>query len=155
MTKPVRYDTDMTNTATTETPITQGEITNTCTCTVIDPETFEEVLDEHGETIPTTECYGDCWDYALEMFGMDTEELRKANPEGWWAIDNVRLWNGDFSGYQKATTVADLIRAMTVRSEWIMRYSVFPDRVEYSLSHHDAPMGSASVLRPMSPDEPF
>jgi len=140
----------------TATPVLQGEITNTCTCTVLDPETFEEVLDEHGEPIPTIECYGDCWEYALETFGMDTEEIRMANPDGWWGIENVRLWHGDVSGYAQARTVAELVQAMTVRSSWIMRYSVFPDRIEYNLAHHDAPTGSASVIRPMPEDwEPF
>jgi hypothetical protein len=42
---------------------------------------------------------------------------------------------------------------MTVRSEWIMRYEVFSDRIEYSLSHHDAPMGSATTIRPVTEEE--
>jgi hypothetical protein len=41
---------------------------------------------------------------------------------------------------------------MTVRSEWNMTYEVFPDRIEYSLSHHDA-MGSASTLTAVTEEE--
>ena len=47
----------------------------------------------------------------------------------------------------------DLLRGMAVRGEWTMRYEVYADRIEYSLSHHDAPTGSASVLTIMTPEE--
>ena len=134
---------------TEEAPVYTGEITNSCTCTKYDHET-EEYTDE-----PSDECFGDCWDFALDDFANVTEELRESNPDGWWSVDDLRLWHGNVSGYFRAETVSELIRGMTVNSEWNMRFRVYSDRVEYSLSHHDAPMGSASVLRPMRDDEPF
>ena len=132
----------------TDTVLAYGEITNTCTCTVYDEETGEYTED------PAEHCDASCWDFAVEDFANVTEDLRNANPDGWWAVDDLQLWNRTVSGYFQATNVADIIRGMTVNSSWIMRYRVYADRVEYSLSHHDA-MGSASTLRPMRDDEPF
>ena len=130
----------------TESPIYTGEITNTCTCTKYDPVT-EEYTDE-----PSEECYGSCWDFAVEDFANVTEDLRDANETGWWKVEDLRLWNREVSGYFHATKIEDIIRGMAVNSAWIMRYEVFGDRIQYSLSHHDA-MGSNSTLRPVSEDE--
>lgn len=130
-----------------ETLIAKGEITNNCNClSYIDEEGNEVSIDE------TYTCFGDCWEYAVEDFAMITEELRNSNETNWWKVENLQLWNRKVSGYFHAKNVADLIEGMTVRSEWIMRYEVFSDRIEYSLSHHDA-MGSASTLRCVSDDE--
>lgn len=151
MSKPCRYNEGMTATHTdtdTDTILFSGEMTNDCTCTVYDEEA-EEYTDE-----PAPHCYGCCWEMAVEDFANVTEDLRNANPDGWWAVDDLRLWNRTVSGYFQATNVTDIIRGMTVDSSWIMRYRVYADRVEYSLSHHDA-MGSASTLRPMRDEEPF
>jgi hypothetical protein len=109
----------------------------------------EKSIDEtYGST-----CFGDCWEFAVEDFAMVTETLRNENLTDYWKVENLRLWNGEVSGHFQAKTVADLLRGMTVNSEWTMRYEVFADRIEYSLSHHDSPMGSASVLRPVSEEE--
>jgi len=123
----------------TDTVLSFGEITNECTCTYYDADT--------DEYLPTNDCFGDCWEDSVYFFGLCTEELRNANESGAWQVDDLKLWNGNVSGYFTATDVIGIIRGMTVNSSWIMRYQVYADRVEYSLSHHDAPMGSASVLR--------
>jgi len=128
--------------------IASGEITNGCNCLVYEDENGEEVSIDENYT-----CYGDCWEFAVEDFAMVTEDLRNANETGWWKCANLRLWDGEVSGYFYADTVAKLLEGMTVRGEWIMRYEVFTDRIEYSLSHHDAPMGSSTVLTPISDDE--
>lgn len=124
----------------------QHEITNTCTCTQ-----YDFVLGDWTDE-PATDCYGDCWDMVLDDFREDTKSLRESNTTGWWKCTDLRLWNRNVSGYFHADTVAKLLEGMTVRSEWIMRYTVHEDRVEYSLSHHDA-MGSATTLTPVSEDE--
>ena len=132
----------------TNTPIATGELTNSCTCLTYEEDGETMSIDtEYGST-----CYGDCWDFAVEDFAMITEELRDSNETNWWKVEDLRLWNGDVSGYFHAKTVADLIEGMTVRSDWRMTYKVFGDRIEYSLSHHDA-MGSSTVLRTVSDDE--
>jgi len=132
----------------TNTPIATGELTNSCTCLTYEEDGETMSIDtEYGST-----CYGDCWDFAVEDFAMITEELRDSNETDWWKVEDLRLWSDTVSGYFHANTVADLIEGMTVRSDWRMTYKVFSDRIEYSLSHHDA-MGSASTLRTVSDDE--
>lgn len=131
---------------TTEEPVSTGEITNTCTCTVYDEEAGE-YTDE-----PTSYCFGDCWDFALEDFAMVTEELRDSNNTGWWKVSNLNLWDREVSGYFHATKVDEIINGMTVNSAWSMRYKVFTDRIEYSVSHHDS-MGGNTTLTPVSEEK--
>ena len=123
-----------------------GEITNSCSCVM---------YDDNGEPTeePTTYCYGDCWEDSVSDFTYITEDLRASNESDWWQVDNLRLWNGEVSGYFHADKVEELLRGMAVRGDWTMRYEVFSDRIEYSLSHHDAPTGSSSVLRCVSLDD--
>lgn len=138
------------------------EITNECTCTV-----WNEAADECSCEIPFTgqcascneemyipspECFG-CFDEAKDSFAEDVQALMDANESGWWKVEGLRLWDGDHAGYFHARNAAALLEGMTVRASWIMRYVVEADCVTYSLSHHDAPTGSSSVLRPMSEDE--
>ena len=115
----------------------KNEITNTCTCMDYDDDT--------GADIPAEYCFGDCWDFALEQFAYEAQVIMENNETGWWKVTDLAFWDGNHSGYFHATKVSDILRGMTVRSEWIMRYTAFPDRVEYSLSHHDS-MGSATTL---------
>lgn len=122
-----------------------GIITNTCSCVLYNEET--KYLQE------ATECEGLCWELSVEDFSYATESLRNNNPTDCWKVENIRLWNGDISGHFKAQAVTDLLRGMTVNSEWTMRYEAYADRIEYSLSHHDAPTGSVSVLRTVSEEE--
>lgn len=123
--------------STTETPTAKGVFTNVCEC--------EEWNEETSEYVPRN-CYGECWEDTLYGFGIAVEHLLKDN--SWFVVENLRLWDGNHSGEFRANTVAELVTGMTVNSEWAMAYEVFSDRIEYSLSHHDAPTGSNSVLRP-------
>jgi hypothetical protein len=129
-------------TTTKKTLITAGEITNLCTCTAYDENT--------GDYKEASECFGYCWSDSVAEFGEATMELRHSNETDWWSVENLRLWNGDISGHFKVDKVEEMLIAMTVRSEWRMHYEVYSDRVEYSLSHHDAPTGSETTLRPVT-----
>jgi hypothetical protein len=132
---------------TTTTALT-GELTNNCTCLTYEEDGETKSVDtEYGST-----CFGDCWEYAVEDFANVTEELRNSNETNWWKVSNLRLWDGESSGYFYAKTVADIIEGMTVRSDWTMTYEVHADRIEYSLSHHDA-NGSATTLTAVSEDQ--
>ena len=132
---------------TTTTALT-GELTNSCTCLLFDEDGETKSVDtEYSET-----CYGDCWEYAVEDFAMCCLILRNSNETGWWKVSNLRLWDGESSGYFHAKTVADLIDGMTVRGDWTMRYTAHDDRVEYSLSHHDA-MGSNTTLTAVTEEQ--
>jgi hypothetical protein len=122
----------------------KAEYTNTCAC--------ENYNEDTGEATPSDYCYGDCWEWVVEDFSRLTEELRDSNETGWWKVSNLRLWNGEVSGYFHAKTVADIIRGMAVNGEWTMRMTAYPDRIEYSLSHHDA-MGSNSTLTAISEEQ--
>lgn len=129
-------------TTTKKTPITAGEITNLCTCTAYDETT--------GDYKESPECFGYCWSDSVIAFGEDTMELRHNNETSWWCVENLRLWSGETSGFFKVDRVDEIILGMTVRGEWHMHYEVYADRVEYSLSHHDAPTGSETTLRPVT-----
>lgn len=127
-------------------PISVGEITNTCTCVQVDEN--GDLTDE-----PVSYCYGDCWEDSVSLFMEATKEFRKTNETDIWHVKDLRLWDGPVSGYFHADNIEDLLRGMAVRGEWSMRYEVYEDRIEYSLFHHDAPTGSASVLTVMTPEE--
>lgn len=121
------------------------EYTNECSCKDYDEDTDNYVDSEH--------CYGDCWDCVLEDFHNITSHLFHKNETSWWKVSDLRLWNGDVSGFFTADNVTKLIEGMSVNSSWIMRGEIFEDHIKYSLSHHDAPMGSASVLTIVTEEE--
>jgi hypothetical protein len=118
--------------------------TNTCQCHDYNPET-----DAYS---PSEECYGDCWYEVVEDFTEITEHLFEKNTTGLWRINEIQLWDGAVSGVAKATNPTELIHAMTVNSQWIIRGEIFNDHIEYSLSHHDA-MGSNSSVYIITEEE--
>jgi len=126
-------------------PIVTGEMSNVCNCMAYDAETGEST-DE-----PSPYCYG-CFDDAVEMFGTDTKHLFDLFGHDRWQIVGFPVWNGTVNGRFEASTPIELVRAMTVRGEWSMTYRVYPDRIECSLSHHDAPMGSVTIVKPLDDD---
>lgn len=128
-----------TTTTTTDEVLAHGELTNTCTCSYWDEGSSEYVPSEH--------CFGDCWDDALYSFGFAVEHLLAMSNR--FGVAGLQLWYGPVDGEFTATNVGDFVRGVTVNSSWTMRYSVYADRMEYSLSHHDAPTGSSSVVRPI------
>ena len=92
-----------------------------------------------------TECDGICWEMALEDFTDIVSGLFEVNETLWWKVSNLGLWDGNHSGYGKAKDAEELLRLMTVNSDWNIKGKVFNDRIEYSLSHHDS-MGSNTVV---------
>ena len=120
-------------------------ISNSCNCQVYNEET-----DIYTEA---EDCYGDCWYQQIEDFKMITETLFDNNETFWWRVENLKLWDGDHSGFIYARDHETLLRGMTVVGDWTMRGNIFDDRIEYSLSHHDAPMGSKTVLTIVSEEQ--
>jgi hypothetical protein len=110
---------------------------NLCSCMESDDFIMIEALQ--------TECDGICWEMALEDFTDITSGLFEANETYWWKVSNLGLWDGNHSGYGKAKDAEELLRLMTVNSDWNIKGKVFNDRIEYSLSHHDS-MGSNTVV---------
>lgn len=123
---------------TTEQPTTYGELTNLCTCLA---------YDDDGAEIALSDCLGDCWDDSVYAFGLAVEHLLSMSDT--FSVTDLRLWDGEVSGVFYARSASELLSGMTVRSAWTMNYEVYSDRVEYSLSHHDAPYGSTTTLRPI------
>ena len=125
-----------------------GEMTNLCTCLE-----WEEGVGYDNE-IPARDCWGTCWEQAVEDFAECTADFRATNTTGWWKVTDLALWNRTVSGYFYAqpNDVEEIINGMTVNSEWTMRWQVFDDHVHYSLSHHDA-LGSDTTLEAVTQDE--
>jgi len=117
----------------------ENTIENTCIC-----------VDEQENP---TECYGDCWDWQVEDFTCMISELWEKNPTYYWRIGGVKLWDREVGGVIECKTPLALLEAMSVNSAWLMRYTVHEECIEYSLSHHDAPMGSASYVRIATEEE--
>ena len=130
-------------TPTTEAPLSWGTLTNTCTCEVWNDDTNDW---EQPET-----CFGDCWDDSLHAFGFAVAHLLDISQD--FVVYGIRLWDGEVSGRFTARSVADFVRGCSVDSAWHMEYQVFHNRMEYSLSHHDAPTGSASIVVPIASDD--
>ena len=130
-----------------KTELFRGTMTSGCSCTAYD-DTIGEYTSE-----PAAECYGHCWEWSLEQFSQDIEEMLDNAETNWWRIENLKLWDRQVSGMFYAETVEEILRGMTVNGEWTMRYTVFSDYIEYSLSHHDAPTGGSSVLRAVTDAE--
>ena len=130
-----------------KTELFTGTMTSGCSCTAYD-DTIGEYTNE-----PAAECYGGCWEWSLDDFSTCIQEMLDNAETNWWRVENLKLWDRQVSGMFHAKTVEEILRGMTVNSEWTMRYTVFSDRVEYSLSHHDAPTGSSSVLRAVTDEQ--
>ena len=114
------------------------EFGNLCSCMDGDDFIMFEALQ--------IDCDGICWEMTLEDFTNITSGLFEDNETHWWKISNLKLWDGNHGGYGKAKDAEALLELMTVRSDWNIKGKVFNDRIEYSLSHHDAPMGSNTVV---------
>ena len=123
-----------------------GEITNTCTCNA------EEMYDTDE---PYT-CYGECWEWALEDWTNCMQEWVENNPTETWLVTNFPTWHGGVTGVATARTAEELLRAITVRSEWRMRWTLSTTTdattqattctLECVLSHHDAPTGGRMIV---------
>jgi hypothetical protein len=114
-----------------------NEITNLCNC---------ELEDDDGNIVIAEYCHG-CWEDSLYEFAEATKDIVESNGRGLWEVDGLPLWNGSVSGIAEARSAEDLLRAITVRGEWILRYSVTDGELRCSLSHHDAPMGGRMTVR--------
>ena len=113
------------------------EITNTCTCESEDSE--------------FTDCYGDCWEFAVETFSIATMQLFERDSYGDkfpFRVDGLPLWNRSLSGVVEVRDSNELLRAITVDSEWRLRYAYENGELHCVLSHHDVPMaGHTRLLR--------
>jgi hypothetical protein len=122
---------------TTITNLDYLEIQNTCTC---------EFDDEY------TECYGDCWEFNVETFAIETMQLFERDSFGSkypFKVDGLPLWHGDVSGVALVENSTELLRAITVNAEWRLRYKYNDGELHCILSHHDVPMGRYFRVSPI------
>ncbi len=125
-----------------------GEITNTCTCVTYNEDT--------GDWDEAPECWLDCWDYQVEDWTELMQDWVDNNPTGEWLVTNFPTWHGGVTGVTVAHTAEELLRAITVRSEWRMRWTLSTTTdattqattrtLECVLSHHDAPTGGRMTV---------
>jgi hypothetical protein len=114
----------------------RGEITTSCTCNE------EEMRDEDMPYY----CYGECYDWALEDFAQVVEPLFKDGNH--FKISGIQLWDRAVGGIAKCDTAEDLVQAMSVRGDFILRWE-FDDEtnaLEARLSHHDCPTGCRVIV---------
>lgn len=111
-----------------------GTITTTCTCETYDPATDTSTSSEY--------CYGDCWDMQVEDFGQVVEPLFDGDTidgKHPFTIEGIRLWNRTIGGDVLVKDARELVRAMSVDSDYTLRWE-FDDETNSlgaNLSHHD------------------
>lgn len=118
-----------------------GTITTQCAC-----------VDENGEEFYNEYCDGTCYEYALEDFAQVVEPL--LNVTDYFKISGIQLWNSTVNGFAKCDNAQDLVRAMSVSGEFILRWE-FDDETNSlgaRLSHHDCPTGCYVTVEPI-PEE--
>ena len=116
-----------------------GELSNSCTCTIYNETT--------GEFDNTDTCYGDCWDDQLEVFGEFLKEFFDGNELKEWQVDGLPLWERKVSGKFSANKIADFVQGITVRGEWHLFYKLDGETLRVLLSHHDVPTGGVFTVR--------
>lgn len=112
-----------------------GTITSHCAC-----------VDEDGEEFYNEYCDGTCYEYAIEDFAQVVEPLFKDG--NYFKISGIQLWDRAVGGIAKCDTAEDLVQAMSVRGDFILRWE-FDDEtnaLEARLSHHDCPMGCRVIV---------
>ena len=128
-----------------------GTITNDCTCN-------QEEMNDIDE--PYT-CYGECWDDMVEDFCnvvaplfTNGEDEHCVNGDYRWGykfvIEGIGLWDRTVGGTVVVKDAKELLRAMTVNADYILRWKFDEPNLELSarLSHHDCPMGSIVTVTP-------
>lgn len=119
----------------------RGEITTNCAC-----------VDDDGVEFYNEHCDGECYRWSLEDFAQVVEPLFKDG--NYFKVSGIQLWSGTVGGIAKCNDAEDLVRAMSVRGDFTLRWE-FDDEtnaLEARLSHHDCPMGCRVVVEPVDED---
>ena len=119
----------------------RGEITTNCSC-----------VDDDGVEFYNEHCDGECYRWSLEDFAQVVEPLFKDGNH--FKVSGIQLWSGTVGGIAKCNDAEDLVSAMSVRGDFILRWE-FDDEtnaLEARLSHHDCPMGCRVVVEPVDED---
>jgi hypothetical protein len=109
-------------------------------------------VDDDGVEFYNEHCDGECYRWSLEDFAQVVEPLFKDG--NYFKVSGIQLWSGTVGGIAKCNDAEDLVRAMSVRGDFTLRWE-FDDEnnaLEARLSHHDCPTGCRVVVEPVDED---
>jgi len=142
----------------------QGELTTTCTCyrcegceVGYDNVPYNYLCDECGvEVIPTTDCWGDCWDYArndlvttvqgwMDTFTDTDYYFIRATGMGWMREDAESAHTDTADG---------LVAMLGINGDYILRWAYNFDEETFTVvrSSHDE-MGAKFEFLPYKEEE--
>jgi hypothetical protein len=140
---------------TTQTAPLIAELNSHCTCTKVDDE-GNEVLDKYGEPEPSENCFGDCWEYAVEDL---YESLVKdwLATKGLTAEDTLRV-DGSSMGWRHQsgwTTVkaGHLHEALTLNGDFRLRFTLEDGELYAVRYSHDEPVGTGRFTFSLASEE--
>jgi len=131
------------------------ELTTQCRCYQVDDE-GDEILDKYGNPEIATECYGDCYESALEDFyGNVMVEWLTRN--GYSDTDLLRV-DGSGMGWTRSsgwTTVEahEVHKALTINGEYTIHFMLVEKNLYATRYSHDEPTGTAPFTFSLAPTE--
>ncbi len=115
---------------------TDIRMTNSCSC-----------WDEDEENL-SCECSGWCWTDQVDEFHDLTRHLFSDWQQKFWIAAPV--WSGTVEGMFTADSGKQLINAITpANTEWRLEATIYDDRIEGLLYHHDVPTGGRIIVTPI------
>ena len=98
------------------------------------------------------------WQDAFDVWSATVLPMLDAAPSNVFVVEGLPLWNRSvggafrFDGARSDFALA-LLRLVTVKSEWTLRYRATAEGLDLRLAHHDVPTGRSFTCRPMTRDE--
>ncbi len=126
----------------TATEMQWTHLQNQCTCTDYDEESGAET--ESGE------CYGYCWEDAMESFEAHCGNFFDKHRHD-YHIEGFGRWDGSYSGIIAARTGREFVQKLTDRiGSWNGSYTMSEKDGEqvllFSMAHHDVPTGKLMTI---------
>lgn len=110
-------------------------LTTDCQC--------QDEVDESGEWVPASECFGDCYDWQKEDVYWLIQEWAKGNGfdnDTAIRIDGNGMGWSNASGY-KFSKVSELDSAMNLNGDFRLEYRLVGNTLEVERWSHDEPTG--------------
>ena len=134
------------------------EISNNCRCEEYDDETGESKYDEHGNTIPSQECFG-CWDDDIQYF--NDEILPSWLAANGWDTDTLITIRGSRMGWTASsgylvTKAKHLLEKLSINGDYTLRlYRKGKDLEVVRSSHDEYGAGFSFELAPEDSEEDY
>lgn len=96
------------------------------------------------------------WDEAFFLWSQAVGPLWYRS--SFWKVEGLPLWNRSVGGIVLLQTSEkdfpmELLRLLTVRSDWTLRWKLEEGSLSLVLYHHDVPCGRAFSARPLTEQE--